>query len=73
VSRLIRHRSVTHQLKPGVAGSRPFSTRRLDTPAGSLSGGDVRRLADLFGLSIQAGTRYTSVIGHPDLSGNDQS
>jgi integrase len=37
------------------------------------TGGDVRRLADLFGLSIQAGTRYTNVISHPDLSGNDQS
>ncbi|MEU4472434.1 hypothetical protein [Micromonospora sp. NPDC023888] len=33
----------------------------------------VRRLADLFGLSIQAGTRYTNVISHPHLSGNDQS
>jgi hypothetical protein len=31
------------------------------------TGGDVRRLADLFGLSIQAGTRYTNVISHPDL------
>jgi integrase len=30
--------------------------------------GDVRRLADLFGLSIQAGTRYTSTIEYPDLS-----
>jgi hypothetical protein len=37
------------------------------------TGGDVRRLADLFGLSIQAGTRYTNVISHLDLSGNDQS
>ncbi|MEU7753717.1 hypothetical protein [Micromonospora sp. NPDC049171] len=36
------------------------------------TGGDVRRLADLFGLSIQAGTRYTSVLSHPDLDGNDQ-
>ena len=36
------------------------------------SGGDVRRLADLFGLSIQAGARYTNVISHPDLSGSRQ-
>ncbi|MFJ6200036.1 hypothetical protein [Micromonospora sp. NPDC092111] len=36
------------------------------------TGGDVRRLADLFGLSIQAGTRYTSVLGHPDLT-NDRA
>jgi hypothetical protein len=31
------------------------------------SGGDPRRLADLFGLSIQAGTRYTATVDHPDL------
>ena len=31
------------------------------------TGGDVRRLADLFGLSIQAGSRYTNVISYPDL------
>jgi hypothetical protein len=29
--------------------------------------GDPRRLADLFGLSIKAGTRYTATIEHPDL------
>lgn len=33
------------------------------------TGGDVRRLADLFGLSIQAGTRYTNTVDHPDLPG----
>jgi hypothetical protein len=32
------------------------------------TGGDVRRLADLFGLSIEAGTRYTNTVGHPDLT-----
>lgn len=32
------------------------------------SDGDVRRLADLFGLSIQAGLRYTSTIEHPGLT-----
>jgi hypothetical protein len=31
------------------------------------SGGDARRLADLFGLSIQATTRYTATVDHPDL------
>jgi integrase len=29
--------------------------------------GDPRRLSELFGLSIQAGTRYTATIEHPDL------
>jgi integrase len=31
------------------------------------SGGDARRPADLFGLSSQAGTRYTATVDHPDL------
>lgn len=35
--------------------------------------GDVRRLADLFGLSIQAGTRYTNTLSHPDLNMNQRS
>ena len=35
------------------------------------TGGDVRRLADLFGLSIQAGTRYTNTVDHPDLTRQD--
>jgi integrase len=37
------------------------------------SGGDARRLADLFGLSIQATTRYTATLDHPSLVGLDQS
>jgi hypothetical protein len=32
------------------------------------TGGDQRRLADLFGLSIKAGTRYTDTVDHPDLT-----
>jgi len=31
------------------------------------NGGDVRALADLFGLSINASTRYAATISHPDL------
>jgi integrase len=37
------------------------------------TGGDARRLADLFGLSIQATTRYTATVDHPDLIDLDQS
>jgi hypothetical protein len=37
------------------------------------TGGDVRRLADLFGLSMQVGTRYIGAVSHRDLDGNDQS
>jgi hypothetical protein len=34
--------------------------------------GDPRRLADLFGLSIKAGIRYTDTISHPDLEDRAQ-
>lgn len=33
------------------------------------TGGDVRRLCDLFGLSVSGAERYTSCISHPDLNG----
>jgi hypothetical protein len=32
------------------------------------TGGDQRRLADLFGLSISAATRYTTTVDHPSLT-----
>lgn len=32
------------------------------------TGGDVRRLCDLFGLSVSGAERYTTAIGHPDLN-----
>ena len=31
------------------------------------TGGDIRRLTDLFGLSVNAATRYAAGIGHLDL------
>lgn len=31
------------------------------------TGGDMRRLTDLFGLSVNAATRYTKTVDHPDL------
>jgi len=36
------------------------------------TGGDVRRLIDLFGLSINAASRYTATVDHPDLGNTDQ-
>ena len=52
----------------------------LDIPGGSqalredrilneaqATGGDVRRLCDLFGISVAAATRYTNTVDHPDL------
>jgi hypothetical protein len=32
------------------------------------SAGDVRRLCDLFGLSVKAASRYTATVDHPSLS-----
>lgn len=36
------------------------------------TGGDVRRLCDLFGLSVEGATRYLATIEHPDLRNGDQ-
>ncbi len=33
------------------------------------TGGDVRRICDLFGLSVSAAQRYAATVGHPDLAG----
>lgn len=36
------------------------------------TGGDVRRIYDLFGLSVEGATRYLKTIEHPDLRNEDQ-
>jgi hypothetical protein len=50
---------------PGLSAAAVREDRILDEARATE--GDVRRLADLFGLSIQAGTRYTATVDHPDL------
>jgi hypothetical protein len=35
--------------------------------------GDVRRLCDLFGLSVRGAERYTDTVNHPDLTDVDSS
>ena len=35
------------------------------------TGGDVRRICDLFGLSVEGATRYLATIEHPDLRNDD--
>ena len=37
------------------------------------TGGDTRRLCDLFGLSITAASRYTDTVDHPDLVASPRS
>jgi hypothetical protein len=32
------------------------------------TGGDIRRICDLFGLTVDGALRYAATIGHPDLS-----
>ena len=32
------------------------------------TGGDVRRICDLFGLTISGATRYLNTVEHPDLT-----
>lgn len=36
------------------------------------TGGDVRRIYDLFGLSVEGATRYLKTVEHPDLRNEDQ-
>jgi hypothetical protein len=35
------------------------------------TGGDVRRICDLFGLSVEGATRYIKTVEHPDLRKKD--
>lgn len=35
------------------------------------TGGDVRRICDLFGLSVDGATRYLNTVEHPDLTRQD--
>lgn len=37
------------------------------------TGGDVRRICDLFGLSVEGATRYLNTVEHPDLRDNEQT
>jgi len=32
------------------------------------TGGDIRRICDLFGLSVEGATRYLRTVEHPDLT-----
>lgn len=52
-------------LGPGLSPTAVREDRILDEAHATQ--GDVRRLSDLFGLSIKAGTRYTATVDHPDL------
>lgn len=57
-------------LGPGLSATAVRDDRILDEAHATR--GDARRLADLFGLSIQSGSRYTATIEHPDLADTDK-
>jgi len=51
---------------PGLSATDIRQDRILDEAQATKD--DVRRLADLFGLSIAAGNRYAATVEHPDLT-----
>lgn len=57
-------------LGPGLSPAAVREDRILDEA--HATHGDIRRLADLFGLSIKAGSRYTATVDHPDLTSGVQ-
>jgi len=61
----VGHRWLRLTLGPGLTPSALREDRILHET--NATGGDVRALADLFGLSINASTRYAATINHPDL------
>jgi hypothetical protein len=57
-----------------AAGIRPQALREDRILAEiHATGGDIRRLCDLFGLSVAGATRYGTTIEHPDLAGTPHS
>jgi hypothetical protein len=54
-------------LKLGVAPRVLREDRILDETLAT--GGDIRRLCDLFGISVGAASRFAATLDHPDLAG----
>ncbi|HUY44559.1 MAG TPA: hypothetical protein VMV92_02350 [Streptosporangiaceae bacterium] len=53
----------------GLAAQAVREDRILDEAIAT--GGDVRRLCDLFGLSVKGAWRYAAALGHPTLIGDE--
>ena len=62
----VGHRWVKLAIGPGLTATSIREDRILNEA--HTSGGDQRRLADLFGLSIEAVTRYIATLDHPYLA-----
>jgi integrase len=63
----VNHRYLTKAI--GIAIQKIREDRILNEA--HATGGDTRRLCDLFGLSSKAAERYTSALGHPGLTSAD--
>jgi site-specific recombinase XerD len=62
----VSRRWVWQALGPKLSAADVRQDRIIDET--HATGGDVRRLADLLGLSVKAGSRYTATVDHPDLT-----
>ncbi len=62
----VGHRWVLLHVGPGLTPASIREDRILNEA--HTTGGDIRRLSDLFGLSINASTRYAATLDHPDLT-----
>lgn len=56
-----------------TCASRPDGDDEVPSPRRRATGGDLRRLCDLFGLSISGAERYRSALNHPDLDPADHT
>jgi hypothetical protein len=54
-------------LKTGIAGGVQAIREDRILHEAHATGGDIRRICDLFGLSVTAAERYTATLDHPDL------
>ena len=61
----VGHRWV--KLKTGIPGGVQAIREDRILDEAHATGGDIRRLCDLFGLSVSAAERYTATLDHPDL------
>ncbi len=67
----VGHRWVHLKIGPDLTASAIRADRILDEA--HATGGDTRRLTDLFGLSINAASRYTNTVDHPGFGELDPS
>ncbi len=55
----------------GIAAGTIRDDRILDEV--NATGGDIRRICDLFGIGVDAALRYVATLDNPDLVGSDDN